>query len=681
MEGAAAECPRRRLALLAFLCAHRQRGASREKALACFWPDRDPEVARHSLAQLVYAVRQELGADVIIREPDDLRVDPDLLPSDIEDFERAIERGDAQKAVAVYVGPFLDGFSLADAPEFDRWCEEERARLVGRFATALETLATDAAHANDDAAAVTWWKRRAALDRLDVPVTLALMDALAQAGDRAGAIRQAAIHEALLRSELELPPDPQVVARAEELRRAMASSSPPTGTALLATAAHGREPVASPPPRPALPSSPTERAETASRPSGRHAAPRRFAASITVSLLLVLATGAVLLARRRDAASPRAPTLIVLGAIAGPNSSLTLAVREALRAGLEADPSLRVLGETRVRETLRLMSRPVDTPLNGPVATEIALRRGAAYAVTGSAVKVGNGWQIVAGFLDPRTDEAVMTVAEHPVSADQAVPAIARIGERLRRRASGARRGSNATPLPGVMTSSLGALQDYARARAALRRNDRDAALRYGEAALEQDSAFAMAHYLVGDLDWFVDHQRDCEVQLSDALALRDRLPLRERLQLEARYQQVVADQPDSALVLWERLHAAFPDDGQAFEGMAWTYRALGRFREAAAAAELGAATGFHQLRLERHQPAVRAAGGRRHRRRPRLRESSGTAVRVAAAAGGVRDGAHGARLAPGPRRLCRHRQRRGPAPPRAHSVPSRGPPCRRPAA
>jgi hypothetical protein len=201
-------------------------------------------------------------------------------------------------------------------------------------------------------------------------------------------------------------------------------------------------------------------------------------------------------------------------------------------------------------------------------------------------VPVGSGMQIVAEALDPRTGEAVLTVSEHPDAAGRAIPAIARIGERLRDKASGAVRDAGTRPLPQVMTSSLEALQDYALARLALAHSDRIAALRFGEAALEQDSLFPMAHYLVADLDWFGDRQQDCERHLMRALALKERLTLRERLLVQARYQQLVADNSDSALTYWQRLHAAYLDDGQAFEGMAWTYRAMGKYREAAAAAD-----------------------------------------------------------------------------------------------
>lgn len=247
---------------------------------------------------------------------------------------------------------------------------------------------------------------------------------------------------------------------------------------------------------------------------------------------VLAATGlATLMLVTRANTAPPASALVVLGAVDGSDSTFTFAVREALRSSLEIDSAIRVLGEPRTRETLRLMTRPADTRLTPPLAAEVALRRGASVAIVASATRLGEGIQIVAQVLDPKTGDAIFSVSEHPEAPDRVVPAIASIARRLRARVSKGRTsdGEPNEPLPPVMTSSLAALQDYALARRALARFDRDAALSFGEAALEQDSLFPMAHYLVGDLDWFNDRQRESERHLTAALAQQDRLTIHRR--------------------------------------------------------------------------------------------------------------------------------------------------------
>ena len=54
-----------RLAILAVLGAAGDRGVVRERMSGLFWPDADEARARHSLRQALYALRQELGEEVV----------------------------------------------------------------------------------------------------------------------------------------------------------------------------------------------------------------------------------------------------------------------------------------------------------------------------------------------------------------------------------------------------------------------------------------------------------------------------------------------------------------------------------------------------------------------------------------------------------------------------------------
>lgn len=222
VKGAATQ--QRRLALLAVLARAGERGVSRTRLLQLFWPDdEDEERRRKALAQALYALRRDLGHDGVITGTHDIRLDGALLPSDLADFAEQLRAGRYGRAVALYAGPFLDGFQLAGAPAFDRWVDEERRVLERDYVRAVEALATEAEHDGRMADAVQWRYKAAAVDALDSRATLALMRALAAQGEVAAAIRQAGVHEALLRQELDLPPDREVAALAESLRSAPAA--------------------------------------------------------------------------------------------------------------------------------------------------------------------------------------------------------------------------------------------------------------------------------------------------------------------------------------------------------------------------------------------------------------------------------------------------------------------------
>lgn len=209
---------RHRLALLALLGGGRPAGLSRDKLLAFLWPDRDNEHARGLLKQAVHALRRALGEDAILSTGDVLRLNPEVIRADVREFEAALARGDAARAVALYAGPFLDGFFLADAPEFERWVEHEREQRGRAYGRALETLAEAFERERDTLGAVEWWKARAAHDPYDSRTALRLIRALEASGNRAGALQHAAVHERMLQEEFGVGSPPELCAAVEALR-------------------------------------------------------------------------------------------------------------------------------------------------------------------------------------------------------------------------------------------------------------------------------------------------------------------------------------------------------------------------------------------------------------------------------------------------------------------------------
>jgi len=151
---------RRRLALLALLAVARQRGLSRDKIMAYLWPESDAARARHALNQLLHIQRKLLTGRELFLGGKTLRLNPAAIRTDVGEFEDAVDRGDLEAAAAVYGGPFLDGFFLKDAPEFERWAEAQRHRLARRLCAALVDLANAAAKRGEQARSAEWWRSR-----------------------------------------------------------------------------------------------------------------------------------------------------------------------------------------------------------------------------------------------------------------------------------------------------------------------------------------------------------------------------------------------------------------------------------------------------------------------------------------------------------------------------------------
>jgi DNA-binding SARP family transcriptional activator/TolB-like protein len=231
--------PRRRLALLARLAPSGTVGVSRAELLAELWPERDTETARHNLDQLLYELRRSLDASPVIGSTS-LRLDPSVISVDMLEFTSALDRGDIAGAVRLYAGAFLQGFSISGAIEFERWVDNTRDRLAAQHRRALEQLAGNASAAGAHDEAVRLWRKLAADDRFGSRVALGLMRALADAGDSVGALEHARLYARVVQSELEAPPDPAVVAFAENLR--LGSPRQASGAHHHDATAHSEEP-------------------------------------------------------------------------------------------------------------------------------------------------------------------------------------------------------------------------------------------------------------------------------------------------------------------------------------------------------------------------------------------------------------------------------------------------------
>ena len=197
----------------------------REKLVAYLWPEADSERGRPLLSDSVYRINQAVGGEAIVAMGDELRLDADIISSDVAEFERAMESGDRERAAALYTGPLLDGVHLVDGSEFERWVDGERARLARAYEEVLDALAHEAESRGALAEAVAWWRRLAGHDPFSSRVALRLMQALAAVGDSAAAIRHATTHTTLLREELAAAPNVAVLKLAERLKEAPVESS------------------------------------------------------------------------------------------------------------------------------------------------------------------------------------------------------------------------------------------------------------------------------------------------------------------------------------------------------------------------------------------------------------------------------------------------------------------------
>ncbi len=207
-------------ALFRFLIAHRHMPAPKDLLAAQFWPDSEPELARRSLHQAVYCLRQTFkryaGSTPIIQFANDRYMLAPEVPLwvDSEDFEESIgaarafwSNGDTAAALLAYsraIDLYRGDYMAED--RYEDWAEKRRTALQVANLEALHQLARTYHERGDFAAAIMFSQRALALDSCDEDAHRVLIGCYVAQGLRQLAVRQYQVCVGNLRSQLGLRP-------------------------------------------------------------------------------------------------------------------------------------------------------------------------------------------------------------------------------------------------------------------------------------------------------------------------------------------------------------------------------------------------------------------------------------------------------------------------------------------
>jgi WD40 repeat protein/DNA-binding SARP family transcriptional activator len=228
-------------ALLAYLALETGRSHSRHTLAGLLWPDLPERQSLDNVRVTLYRLRQALDAAqpglsdqvfTITRQSVQLNDAPVRI--DVADFDACLDGvtehapnqlsgngpliAQLARAVDLYQGELLAGFSLADAPTYEEWLLLRREQLSARALFALKLLA-DAYEAQGDwAQAHTYAARLLELDPYGEASRRQVMRILARRGLPDQALTQYATLRRLLRDELGVEPNEQTVALYEQIR-------------------------------------------------------------------------------------------------------------------------------------------------------------------------------------------------------------------------------------------------------------------------------------------------------------------------------------------------------------------------------------------------------------------------------------------------------------------------------
>lgn len=499
----------------------------RDKLVGLLWPDSDAERARHLLSDSIYRINQAAGGEAIVAAGEELRIDEGRLSCDVREFADAVAREDWTEAARLSDAPFLDGFFLPGAAEFEQWADAARERFARERSHVLENLAGIAATAGDHAGAVRWWRTLAAHEPYSSRVALGLMHALEHAGDAAAAVQHARSHTDLLRTQLEIDAHPEIHALAGRLRTTRpppAVVPPPPRRLAERRAAHIPEGVA------AEPSPRDDSVEPGDRPDDRDGRTpetvprrRRWVVAAILAVIVVAAIASWFTLPEAARGNPESIAVLPFADLspAGDAEYFGDGIAEELMARLANIDGLRVVGRT---SAFAFKGRRVDT-------REIGARLGVAVVLTGSVRKAASTVRIIAQLVDARTGYEIWSESyERPmrdvfVIQDEIARAIAR---RL-----DASPGGSPSSVPGAAP-----IQDpesynlYLRGRFEWHRRTEHSlrlAASYFRAAAERSPGYARAYAGLGDAEavlGFYDYLPPNEAFPAAAVAARRALEL-----------------------------------------------------------------------------------------------------------------------------------------------------------
>jgi DNA-binding SARP family transcriptional activator/predicted ATPase len=234
-------------ALLAYLAVEADRPHRREALAGLLWPDWPDRDALSNLRYALSNLRQVIGDRSA--EPPFLLITRDTLQFDrasdcwldVALLEEVVAAGKAQpgaldqleRAVALYRGSFLEGFSVSDSAGFEGWVLLTRERLARQVLAALHHLAAAYEQRGEYEQAQRWAWRQIELEPWDEAAHQQVMQTLALSGQRSAALAQYETCRRQLSEELGVEPSPETTRLYEQIRdgRLRAPTPPPAPVA------------------------------------------------------------------------------------------------------------------------------------------------------------------------------------------------------------------------------------------------------------------------------------------------------------------------------------------------------------------------------------------------------------------------------------------------------------------
>jgi eukaryotic-like serine/threonine-protein kinase len=254
-------------------------------------------------------------------------------------------------------------------------------------------------------------------------------------------------------------------------------------------------------------------------------------------------------------------------------------LRQALDLELQQSPRISVLSERKVSEALTSLHRSPADVLTPALARQVCVETQSRAVLNGSIANHGNRYPIQLIATDCMTGKTLASAAGEAANRADVIHALGQAGARLRKNVgdSSVSIADFNRPLESATTSSLDALQEYAKGVGTIQSSDPESHLKR---AAELDPNFALVYQQLGRHYMAFWQSALAAESFTKAYALRDRLSLRHSLPIEASYYLGASGELDKSVQTFNELLRTFPESG-ARNQLCFVLRVLGRLEEA----------------------------------------------------------------------------------------------------
>ena len=305
-----------------------------------------------------------------------------------------------------------------------------------------------------------------------------------------------------------------------------------------------------------------------------------------VVLLLIAVAAAALISLRHKPGLTEKDT-IVLADFTNSTGDVVFddTLKQALGVSLRQSPFLNVLSDEKISATLRLMTRPMNTPLTPDTAREVCQRAVCKAYIAGSIANIGNEYVLGLKAVNCQSGDTLALNQVQAAGKEKVLDALGSAATKLRTELgeslSSVQRFD--APIAQATTPSFEALKAYSLGSRTWNENGESHAIPFFNHAIELDPNFAMAYAYLGLVYSALGEDSKSVENLSKAFQLRDRVTESEKFLITSQYYIIVTEELEKAIQVSELWAQAYPRDERPPLSMGSIYGTLGQYEKAAA--------------------------------------------------------------------------------------------------